>query len=601
MLRTYGERAGWSAAEIARATTSPACPLPIIDFVSEATRCPTCGAKTMGIRKTRTRVVATWAAGVFRAREHLRGCDPDHPCALVGSRALTRLVPSGQKYGYDLIVHVGLRRYLGGKQRREIVAQLWEHKGIELSEATVTRLCDRFLIRLEMLHLLRAPHLRAALDGMWSLHVDATCEKGYGGLLIVMDGFRGWVLGAARIATERGEYIQPLVDETVELFGDPLATVRDLGEAMATGVRSTRERGIPDLVCHQHFLNAVGKKLLESAHSRLRTMLQRCRLMGDLRDLLGELKRYRANASYVGRFGSGSIRNGLPALVLWCLEGEGHKEMPFPFSLHYRDLVRRCQAALSKAESWGPAPRTSAECKALQRLGSIVRRTDRDHRFADTLRELDERWNAFGELRGILRLSHSEMLRQDVPSRQLDLAVVDHQRLKAIERDIKRYRKQLRQNVPDHALGPRSTVPEAIILRYLDRYGDHLVGHPVVRDEDGTLLAVVHRTNNPPEYFFGDTKQRLRRRVGRAQLRRDMQQQPAQAALAMNLRYSDYVRVLCGSLENLPAAFADLQGQSLPNVTLKRDHRDAELQGLIHHFLEMETRDQQGQMAAVGA
>ena len=558
----------------------------------------------MEIRNTTTRTDAPLAAGIFQAREHLRGCDPDHPCILVGSHELARLVPSGQKYGYDLIARVGLRRYLGGKQRKEIVAELRKHRSIELSEATVTRLCDRFLIRLEMLHRLRTPQLRAALDGMWSLHVDATCEKGYGGLLIVMDGFRGWVLGSARIATERGEYIQPLVDEIVERFGDPLATVRDLGEAMAQGVRSTRERGIPDLVCHQHFLAAVGKKLLESVHARLRTMLQRIRLLGDLRAVLGELLRYRQDASYAGRFGRGRIRNELPALVLWCLEEEGHKELPFPFSLHYRDIVRRCQAASAKAETWVPAPRTSPERKALQHLGSLVRQLDRDPRFADTLHELDERWSAFDELRSILRLSHREMLRQDTPSRQLDLAVADLQRRQAIERDLQRYRKQLRQHVqqhvPDQALGPRSTVPEAIILRYLDRYGDHLVGHPVVRDEDGTILAVVHRTNNPPEYFFGDTKQDLRRRVGRAQLRRDMQQQPAQVALVRNLRCPDYVRILCGSIDNLPAAFADLQGQTVLDVTLKRDHRDTELQGLIHRFVELETRDQQGQMAAVG-
>ena len=574
--------------------------MPVVDFMSEATRCPSCGATTMGIRKTRSRVVATWAAGVFRAREHLRGCDPDHPCTLVGSDELARLVPPGQKYGYDVIVRVGLLRYLGGKQRREIVAVLWEHKGIKLSEATVTRLCDRFLLRLEMLHLLRIPYLRAALDGMWSLHVDATCERGYGGLLIVMDGFRGWVLGATRIATERGESIRPLVDEVVERFGDPLATVRDLGEAMAHGVRSTRERGIPDLVCHQHFLSAVGKKLLESAHSRLRTMLHRCRLLGDLKELRAELQRYRENPAYVGRFGQGAIRNELLAVVLWCIEGEGHKELPFPFSLHYRDFVRRCQVAPSKAESWVPEPRTPPERKALLRLGSLIRQLDRDHRFAHTLDELDERWNAFGELRDILRLSHSEMLRQDVPSRQLDLAVIDHQRLQTIERDIQRYRKHLGQQVPDQARGPRSTIPEAIILRYLDRYGDHLIGHPVVRDEDGTILAVVHRTNNPPEYFFGGTKQHLRRRVGRAHLRRDMQQQPAQAALARNLRYPDYVRVLCGSLDNLPAAFANLHEQAVPNVTLKRDHRDTELHDLIHHFLAMERREQQGLTAPIG-
>ena len=68
---------------------------------------------------------------------------------------------------------------------------------------------------------------------------------------------------------------------------------------------------------------------------------------------------------------------------------------------------------------------------------------------------------------------------------------------------------------------------ERIILRYLERYGEGLCGHPVARDGEGRAVAVVDRTNNVIEQFFGEAKQGLRCRLGRAHLRRDMEDQPA--------------------------------------------------------------------------
>jgi len=49
-----------------------------------------------------------------------------------------------------------------------------------------------------------------------------------------------------------------------------------------------------------------------------------------------------------------------------------------------------------------------------------------------------------------------------------------------------------------------------------------------------------------------------RRRSGRKTLANDFEHLAAEAALAPNLRYEDYVEYLCGSLERLPSAFADL-------------------------------------------
>jgi hypothetical protein len=80
------------------------------------------------------------------------------------------------------------------------------------------------------------------------------------------------------------------------------------------------------------------------------------------------------------------------------------------------------------------------------------------------------------------------------------------------------------------------------------------------------------------EHFFGQGKHQLRRRLGRAHLARDLEDQPAQAALAANLQQPDYVRLLCGSLDNLSTAFAELDEQALNKAhPVSRNNRDTEL------------------------
>ena len=68
---------------------------------------------------------------------------------------------------------------------------------------------------------------------------------------------------ATRISSEHEDHLRPLVEKTVALFGTPIATVRDRGEGMAKAVAPLRARGVPDFICHYHFLAAVGKKLFE--------------------------------------------------------------------------------------------------------------------------------------------------------------------------------------------------------------------------------------------------------------------------------------------------------------------------------------------------
>jgi len=575
--------------EIARAMTPRGGGVPGIAFVAEAERCPVCTC-ALKVYKTRSRQVITLEAGPFQATETLRQCrsDPTHP--LMGSEALAQLVKPRQNYGYDLIVHVGCARYLENQQREEIRAELYRQRGIELSDGSVSNLCDRFLTHLEALHLARVPQLRAAQAPGYPLHIDATCEHGKGGLFVCMDGWRGWVLVAGRIPSEHEDHLRPLVEKTTRLFGEPIAVVRDLGTGGAKAVAPLREKGIADLICHFHFLAAVGKKLFEQPYRLLRKLLKSSKVRTDLRALLRDLRRYDGPSPHDGRFGKGAIREDLPALVLWVLEGDGTKDLLYPFALVHLEFYQRCRGALQRASCWVHGPRTRPEQRAIDHLAALVRRFDTDGRFTIAVTRLEKGWQAFCELRDVLQLSNAELPRADVRAHQREFAPLEARRMREIEAALRDYRAKLAERiVSPESPGSPSTSPSAVILKYLDRYAARLFGHPTRREEDGTIVAIVERTNNVLEHFFGDEKQHLRRRLGRANLGRDLEDQPAQAALAANLRHPDYIRVLCGSLDHLPMAFSELDKQALAQASpLSRNNRDAKLQQRIRALLKSE-------------
>jgi hypothetical protein len=506
----------------------------------------------------------------------------------VRSETLHRLVKLRQRYAYDLIVYVGLARYLAGKQREEIQNELRENRGIDLSTGTISHLCDRFLCYLECLHLLRAPYLRAAMQDGYPLHLDATCDRGKGGVFVCLDGWRGWVLMATRIESEREDHLRPLVDQTVGLFGHPLAIVRDLGEGGANAVAHLHQHGVADLVCHYHFLAAVGKNLFDKHYSCLRGLVRCSHIRADLCTLLRDLRRYGTIDSSQGRFGPGRVRENLLALVLWVLEGDGEKDAAYPFDLPHLAFVQRCRQTLAQADRWVPRPRSQPERRAVRHLESIVARLGRDQRFGQTVLDLEHRWQSFLELRDVLRLCHGELPGGTTRERQTNLpaSALELRRLQEIEAALADYRQQLEGRSKGLSHAKNKTSPEAVILRYLKRYDSHLFGHPVVRDEQGTVIKVVERTNNVLETFFGRSKQRLRRRLGHAHLGRDLEQQPPQVMLVANLEHPEYVRVLCGSLDHLPEAFADLDLKPDAQPSLQRHNRDFKLLGRVRLLLD---------------
>ncbi|MCP4751231.1 MAG: hypothetical protein GY866_10075, partial [Proteobacteria bacterium] len=119
------------------------------------------------------------------------------------------------------IPFIGLKRFLHHRQREEIRTELSREHGIFLSSGEISNLANLFLSYLRELHLKRTDRLRSLLagDGGWPLHIDATGEDGRGTLLVAFAGWRGWVLGAWKVPTERTDAVLPCLREIVRRFG----------------------------------------------------------------------------------------------------------------------------------------------------------------------------------------------------------------------------------------------------------------------------------------------------------------------------------------------------------------------------------------------
>ena len=539
-------------------------------------QCPLCDA-AMGVQKTASRTGQTLAHGAFEARETLHAC-PDR-CrwpsgALVVRRAscLSEALLPDSNVGYDVMVFVGLERFLHRRQREQIQVALAE-QGVDISTGEVSKLARKFVRYVARLHRAHAGELQAVLeaDGGWPLHVDATGEAGRGIMLVVIAGWRKWVLGSWKISTERADLVLPCLRETVQLFGPPCAAMRDLGRAMTTALDdlvSELDLTMPVLACHQHLLADVGEDLLDPAHAELRGLFRRTRVRPKLRALVRDIGREigtdidEARAAVVdwqsqsegehrldpGRDGLATVR----ALAQWVLDYKAQAiGLDFPWSRPYLDLYDRSITARRAIDAF---LRTSPVDKKVARLLKRFRRhldpVASEVPFRQVVARLRRRATLFDELRQVLRMVATEPEGETVDDLELMHCQLDE------------LVGSLRERRP--ARGPAQDTREAIdlILKHIDTHGDYLWGHAIALPEDaGGGIRLVDRTNHLSESFFGGFKHDERLRTGYKNLGYVLEHTPADAALVRNLLHDDYVATVCGSLDDLAQAFAELDRQ----------------------------------------
>ncbi|MBI4870221.1 MAG: hypothetical protein HY814_01490 [Candidatus Riflebacteria bacterium] len=535
------------------------------------------------MQKTICHGVVTLEHGPFSAKETVlvcvKGCTTaEGKQATLRSAALVQRVARGAIFGYDVEVFDGLDRHLRHRQRLETQGTLRERYGVSMSTGEISILQHRFLEHFESLHRCRTPALRAALaaDGGYPLHIDATGEDGRGTLLAAYSGWRGWVFGAWKLATERSDLILPRLHEVVEDFGLPCGIVRDLGKAVIAAceeLASDLKADFPILSCHRHLLADIGKDLLAKLHDKLRGLFRQSSIRPELRALCRDLGRRVGEELPVlrdsvctwaeapgghrlpaGNTGLAVVR----ALAQWALDyaQDGHRG-DFPFEQPYLDLYLRCRKLRRACDAYlRSSPESMPVRQTLGRLARILEPVVAERVFEVAATKLADRAALLDELRETLRITRDgrPMTSADIiPVQQATAELTD------IQSSIEALSQSLRNRRPQR--GPAEDTREAIdlVLEHLDRHGDSLWGHVVLLPAElGGGVRIIPRTNNVEESFWHRMKHDQRRRSGRKILTRDFEALPAAAALVYNLNCPDYVELLCGSIKRLPSAFAQL-------------------------------------------
>ena len=253
-----------------------------------------------------------------------------------------------------------------------------------------------------------------------------------------------------------------------------------------------------------------------------------------------------------GNAGLAAVR----ALCQWALDySSDGTDAGFPFDRPWLDLYLRCLCSCRAAESWLDKPCDDRRAlEALKRLHRIVELVRNEPLFEVLASTIKKRAGLFEALRDALRLQSKVPANEVAADVQSECA-----ELRDVQKAVEAFEASLKQRRPER--GPAQDLREAIdvILVHLERHGPSLWGHAITLEGPaGGGIRLVARTNVKLESFFHEIKHGERRRSGRKILTQDFEQLPASAVLARNLTKPDYVALLCGTLEDLPHAFAQL-------------------------------------------
>jgi hypothetical protein len=539
-----------------------------VPFRPAQTDCPDCRAP-LQVYKTQCRTVQTLPLGCFSAHETLLHCERCPNDTLYGAESLSQLVPAGCTFGYDVLVFVGRALFLRQRRAEEIIAELQAHQ-VRLSPSEVGYLGKKFVVYLALAHRQSAPRLQQAMraQGGYILHLDGTGEGGGPMLMSSLDSLSEIVLGNVKVPSEKTEQIVPFLEEIKRRFGVPVAAVHDMGHGILAAVRRVFP-GVPDFVCHFHFLRDAGKDLLEADYDTVR---QRLRQHGLTEKLLYYARRFKAaideQPGLVERFCQDVQGHCLPsqklevfpllcayALIQWALEGKADGEgYGFPFDRPHVQFAKRLRALGQGLEQIKDVHLRGqwADNKPLFKLSCELKSICADDGLQRMLTAIDLKIEVFDRLRGAMRIAEAGgAAGLNSGSRPMAIGPIQ----KAVE--------HFHQEMTSRADYP-STPHWQALIRQIDKYKDKLFADPItVKTPGGSRRLQPQRTNNLMERFFRDFRRAARRRSGHNSISRLLQSMIADTPLVRNLENPGYLKTLLNGQATLEERFAQIDAETV--------------------------------------
>lgn len=544
--------------------------LPVIYFHPEIDG----SCDTFTVLKTSRKNLITLDIGAFEAREtHLKSRKDG---IVYTSQELRDLAPHRCTFGYDIIVYVGYALFVRCRGEREIIEALAE-RNIQISDREIAFLGKKFLTYLGVAHQESRHRIRSAMErrGGYILHLDGTCEGDSPHLFTGLDGIAELVLENVKLPSERAELLVPFFDKIKRHYGDPVALVHDMGKGIISAV-NTVFPGIPDFICHFHFLRDIGKDLLDSEYGKIRNWLKKHKIRGSLRQIAKHLEKtadkdHEVFKALHARLTSGEL-TAIPckspalsvfALIHWAFDTSAELNgYGFPFDRPHLLFYHRLSSIYEAIASIRKTPlRYEPGYRPMNRLFRVLKPVIEDVALKKTLRQLERKVKVFEDLRQALRIA--------LPEGKNGLN--DHgddTDMGTIRSRVTDFRNKVLSD------GNYSSDYEKMI-RQLDTYWEKLFADPIaVNTPQGIVFVQPQRTNNILERFFRDFKRRNRKRSGSVSLSKTLKAILSDTPLVKNLENKEYLDIILNGANTLEERFAQIDANIVTNQ-LKKANKES--------------------------
>ena len=525
----------------------------LVRFVPSFSRCPS--GHALKVRKTHTREVVTLGIGHFLAHETQGYCPCCKDQPVFPAEELHQLIPSGAKFGYDVMVHVGVALFSRCRNNKEIQNELSE-KNINISLREIDYLGRRFVAYLALVH--GQSHLKLkqfmTSQGGYILHLDGTCEGDSPHLMSTIDGLSKIVMDNIKIPTENARQLIPFLRNIQRAYGNPIALVHDMGAAIMRAVEEVFP-AVPDYICHFHFLKDIGKDLFGGDYSTIRRHLKAHRIRGHLRKMTKGLSQAieddTTTQQCLQRYLSSKrlhepetpMQPSVTAYLIinWVLEAKNESHgFGFPFDRPHLDFYRRLQEAYPELKELKRKMTASASLMPLAPIGKTLA----NQALSSTVSRMLEKIRIFDQLREAMRIAQRDST--DGLNDEGDAEI------KTIQARLTRFRHS--EEITKLAA---TTIAYRKMVKQMDKYWGKLFADPIrVTTKTGFIIVQPQRTNNILEQFFRYLKRDGRKRSGSHTLTKTLKTMLAQTPLVKNLENPRYMEIILNGEPSLADRFA---------------------------------------------
>lgn len=241
----------------------------------EVNFCPFCGRPLEYYYTNKPRLLITISYDITLRVVHKR-CVNEECVAAASNRgfynpSLDLYMLPKKMYAMDVVLLIGHLIQQKNKTEQEVVNYLLEEHGIGISQPCVNKYKQVALALGEALIVGNAKRIKDGLDKLpfRVYSVDGLSSNRSRTLFVIRDLISGTVLGSALLDKHDAEAIRDFLEAVFLQFGVPDYMVGD-GER---GLMAAMRKYYPDIpyqYCHRHFLNNMGKDLMEDLYKALK-------------------------------------------------------------------------------------------------------------------------------------------------------------------------------------------------------------------------------------------------------------------------------------------------------------------------------------------